>query len=100
MHINSSPSCDFRIDFGNLRQFERQDALEEAVKGDVVARCDVLNPRNGSVHVINAEAPKVVCELNKATILRVDTYLTDEEYKKFLDVKVDNWKQGNVSQNT
>jgi hypothetical protein len=43
---------------------------------------------------------EVVCELNKATILRVDTYLTDEEYKKFLDVKVDNWKQGNVSQNT
>jgi hypothetical protein len=69
MHINSSPSCDFRIDFGNLRQFERQDALEEAVKGDVVARCDVLNPRNGSVHVINAEAPGLFLML---VICRID----------------------------
>jgi hypothetical protein len=43
---------------------------------------------------------EVVCELNKATILRVETYLTDEEYKTFLDVKVENWKKGNVSQNT
>lgn len=42
---------------------------------------------------------ELVCELNKATILRVETYLTDEEYKKFLEVKVENWKQENVNQN-
>ena len=42
----------------------------------------------------------IVCELNKATILRTETYLTDEEYRKFLDVMVENWKQGNVNLNT
>lgn len=43
---------------------------------------------------------EVVCELNKATILRVETYLTDEEHQKFLEVKVENWKQENVNQST
>ena len=42
----------------------------------------------------------IVCELNKATILRTETYLTDEEYRKFLDVMVENSKQRNVNLNT
>lgn len=42
----------------------------------------------------------IVCELNKATILRTETYLTDEEYRKFLDVMVENSKRGNVNLNT
>jgi hypothetical protein len=42
----------------------------------------------------------LVCELNKATLLRTETYLTDEEYKRFLDVMVANRNQGNVNQNT
>ena len=41
----------------------------------------------------------LVCELNKATILRTETYLTDEEYKKFLDVMVENWKPEKVKSN-
>jgi hypothetical protein len=36
----------------------------------------------------------VVCELNKATILRTETYLTDEEYENFLGVMVENRKPG------
>ena len=43
---------------------------------------------------------EVVCELNKATVLRVETYLTDEEYKTFLDVKFEDLKHPNVNQNT
>ena len=41
----------------------------------------------------------IVCELNKATILRTETYLIDEEYKKFLDVVVENRKPGKVNLN-
>jgi hypothetical protein len=43
---------------------------------------------------------EVVCELNKPTTLRVETYLTAEEYKTFLDVKFEDLKKGNVEQNT
>jgi hypothetical protein len=60
--------------------------------GKILIEMGLLPP-----HTLSYE---VVCELNKATILRVETYLTDEEYKTFLDVKVENWKKGNVSQNT
>jgi hypothetical protein len=42
----------------------------------------------------------IVCELNKATILRTETYLTDDEYKRFLEVMVENRNPGNVNLNT